>query len=148
MDNQLGTCKSLDTEKPLHDRQMAFYAFEGIANIAHFYEAVSVSTTEVLDYHRGRANEFVNDFTSASRLQRAVLEREKARDIAMAGMSALLLMSTSAASFGTTLLGTDAKLWHEIASEVQGLITSIYISYVGLARSIGANGVPDVRNNK
>jgi hypothetical protein len=74
INDQLGTCKSLDTEKPVQDRQMALYAFEGIANIAHFYEAVRVSTTEVLEYHRGRASEFVNDFTSASRLQRAVLE--------------------------------------------------------------------------
>jgi hypothetical protein len=54
---------------------MAYYTFEGISNMDHFYEGLSKTTNEVFTYLKGRVDELVNTFTIAPRIEDNVVQR-------------------------------------------------------------------------
>jgi hypothetical protein len=54
---------------------MAYYTFEGISNMDHFYEGFRKTTNEVFSYLKGWFDELVNTFTSAPRIEDNVVQR-------------------------------------------------------------------------
>lgn len=121
------------------------------------YEATARSIHEVLDYQKGRVHELVEDFTSAKRLQRAVVEREKTDGVIKAVVATSLLVVSSVLSAGSAAAAVGvaagtvtaaAGTALTVSANSANLISSMYIGYSGFAKSL-IDGLPhEIRNNK
>lgn len=106
----LASCLNLDAKLPRSERQNAYYPFEGFASIAHMYEATPRSIH--LNYQRGRVHELVVDFTSAKRLQRVAVEREKTDGVIKGVVTASLLVVGSYPKCGQRSCSDGRGGWH------------------------------------
>ena len=153
---------NLDQTLPKDQQQLAYYGFEKLANIVHTHEVVYQVVDESLEYFLGRVNELVEDFSSAKRLQRVAVEREKTDAVVQSAVTMLILIASSALSAGaagvggagaagaagaattTSTLGTALK----ISAPTSGMISSLYIGIGGLAKELTKDFPNNIRDNK
>jgi hypothetical protein len=161
---------NLDQTLPKDQQQLAYYGFEKLANIVHTHEVVYQVVDESLEYFLGRVNELVEDFSSAKRLQRVAVEREKTDAVVQSAVTMLILIASSALSAGAagvggagaagvggagaagaagaattaSTLGTALK----ISAPTSGMISSLYIGIGGLAKELTKDFPNNIRDNK
>jgi len=136
-------------------QQLAYYGFEKLANIVHTHEVVYQVIDESLQYFLGRVNELVEDFSSAKRLQRIAVERERTDAVIQSAVTMLMLVASSVLSAGAagaagagagtvaSTLGTALK----ISAPTSGMVTSLYIGISGFANTIMKDYPNNIRDN-
>lgn len=94
-----------------HDRQMALYVFEWLANTDHVFAEVEKKLQEGLQELINTSDRFVDEFSSAKRIQDAVQKEYKERNLGLQiGLSLALVAGGVAGVAGGAAAGASAAI--------------------------------------
>ncbi|KAF1976871.1 hypothetical protein BU23DRAFT_565541 [Bimuria novae-zelandiae CBS 107.79] len=138
----LSSCWNLDPSLPVHDRQMTFYVFEIITNVALFMKTTKDVIQEVNRYLLANMSHEVKMYAGAKLLERKRIERRQKAESRHVAISASLMMTTGQLR-ATPLVGKgglvkgQAGLLKEstiqTVEKVTHLVTLVANSFIGLS---------------
>ncbi|KAL5394958.1 hypothetical protein PMIN06_003262 [Paraphaeosphaeria minitans] len=148
----IGSCLNLDKRLSIHDRQMAYYAFEQLATIAHYSEAQKQATISATNYQLGNMKANVEMFTSSKYIEHKLVDRMRQEAAAISAVTAIALVATGLMG-ATPLLGEAGVLGGSLGrvgvhvgqktlnrvgttNQVATLLSNSFIGLSGFAKSI------------
>ncbi|KAJ4992722.1 hypothetical protein SVAN01_01768 [Stagonosporopsis vannaccii] len=141
----IASCKNLvdDDGTNRHDRQMALYVFEQLANAAHLFQAVEREFSGAIEKVLRRKNALIEDFSSAPRIEKALKNQLRREELTMQIFQALGLMVNGV--FG--IAGAAALPGAAMTAAATNMVVSTYIGVTGILHQLRepADIVTDVK---
>ncbi|KAF2437967.1 hypothetical protein P171DRAFT_505745 [Karstenula rhodostoma CBS 690.94] len=130
-------CKQITENISSHDRQMAYYAFEAIANVDLVAKMVKDAVDDAASDIQNRDWELVDRFTWTRKTREKALSEARAHKVVGAAMTAILLVAMGTlGALGNPVLGSAlgiGKAGTDAISAVGNGISFVGNSFIGLS---------------
>ncbi|KAF2648646.1 hypothetical protein K491DRAFT_722372 [Lophiostoma macrostomum CBS 122681] len=130
------SCKDLDQDLSLHDKQMAWLAFDQFARIDHIHSLFRELLQDEMFYVHATLRSLVETFTLADEHESAAKRKQRKQEIIKAIISAIILVVCAVASgvgASLTVAGEAALASSQVSNAAVQALTSLYLSVLAMA---------------
>ncbi|KAK3209516.1 hypothetical protein GRF29_69g2031129 [Pseudopithomyces chartarum] len=151
----IGDCQNIRADLPQHDRQMAYWVFESIANIDLTAKTMKDVIDDVTQDIYGRSSEEISLFTWRNEAHDYEVEKQRQKELDMQIATFVLLILSALVGFAAGAVGpilgatVETVALANLGSNAVNVVSSTYIGTAGLVKQLDttdSNYMSDVQN--